>query len=219
MLLKRNNSFQNIFKIATPFYIIILITSLGLIILTLVNLKDYIKVPGVYTDNTIIYTTLDNEIVELEDKTVNIYEENHKIYVYYHKDDVKKITTSKLVHGEIKTSLFLLFYFSVPYWIFVVIFIKILKEDKYIIKNGKKICVNILEVEYDNDKLFGNHMIIKANYRLEDKKYKTFVSDKIYNDKQKKEIKNTGSVDIYYLEDNIDKYVVYEYHKKPTIEW
>ena len=113
----------------------------------------------------------------------------------------------------------MLFYFSVPYWIFVVIFIKILKEDKYIIKNGKKICVNISEVEYDNDKLFGNHMIIKANYRLEDKKYKTFISDKIYNDKQKKEIKNTGSVDIYYLEDNIDKYVVYEYHKKPTIEW
>ena len=65
-------------------------------------------------------------------------------------------------------------------------------------------------------------MIIKAKYTNENKKSIEFLSDKIYNDKQMSEIKSTGSVDVYYLEDDINRYVryiVYQYHPKQTIEW
>lgn len=220
MILKRNHSYNIIFCISTICYVFLFIVSTMLIVLTLVDLKDYVKVPGIYSENKIIYSTLDNEVIEIEDKTINIYEENQNIYVYYHKDDVMKITTSNLVHSDIENSMIIIIFFSVPYWIFVIgFYIKKLKEDKKIIKNGKKICVNISEIEYDTDKLFGKYMIIKAKYKNQNGREKTFLSDKIYNDKLKKEIKNTGSVEIYCLENNVDMYVVYKYNSKRTIDW
>jgi hypothetical protein len=223
MLLKRNHSYKTVFIITTIIYAMLMLSLLMIIVSTLAGLKEYIKVPGLYKENTIIYTTLDNNVVELEDKTINIYEENEEIFVYYHKDDIKKIKTSTLVHNDIANSITFIVIFSTPYCCFVIlIFNNKIKQDKNIIKNGKKIRVNISDIVYDADKIFGKYMIIKAKYTNENKKSIEFLSDKIYNDKQMSEIKSTGSVDVYYLEDDINRYVryiVYQYYPKPTIEW
>jgi hypothetical protein len=189
-----------------------------IIISSLAQINDLIKVPGVYKDNTIIYTTLTGESIELKDTTINLYEENEKLYVYYHEDDVRNIETSTLIELDLKNSLMIIFYIGTPWIICLVLYIKKLKTDKNIIKYGKHIHINITQIEKEEDKI-GKYITITANYIDENNKKYSFISNKIYNKKQIEEIKETGSVHIYYMTNMQEKYIVYEYSKRATIDW
>ena len=219
MKLKRHYYNKSILTLISIVYTLVIISSLIIIISIITDLNDRVKVPGIYKENTICYTTLNNELIAIKDNTINVYQENEEIYVYYCKDDVMKIITSTEVKMDIKPSIIQLFFYGIPWTVFLVLYINKIKKDKEIVRKGKHIHININKIEEINDKKFGKYKIITANYIDENNKEYNFVSDKIYDNRQMKEIKETGSVHIYYMPNNLATYVMYEYSNHRTLDW
>lgn len=211
MKLKRYYNLRFIFIVATVFYSLVLLCSSMICICNIIDINGRIKVEGVYKENTITYTTLENYTIVKKNTTLNIYDENEEIYVYYLDSDPENITTSTLFWQDISTSITLILIFGVIYLIVIYTLKRKIKFDKEIISFGKILHLNISNIIFDR-----KFIIIVAEYTDKKGRNMKFISEKIYDKKQIEEIKESGSVYIYYHPKNRFEYVIYKYSEKQT---
>ena len=160
---------------------------------------------GIYYDGYIIFE-VNNQMVEVKE-TSNLYEDGDKFTVYYDVNDYNKCFTSVNVSTDLKNVTFI-----IPLIIWVVLLIilnKKNKEEKYLMKHGKKVKARLIEIKRfkeDNTK----YCILKCEYDtiIGDKYY--FSSQKIYSMKIYNSKYTRGTVIVYYNEKNTGEYVVTE---------
>ena len=214
MKLKRHHySKLNVF-LCMPFYILILLCLVMIILLNYIGIKDFCKVDGYYANNTITFTTLDGINVSFVENSINIYEENSNFLIYYNPLDYNEFKTSVIMDLDCTNSIYIIVVFSIGYGLIVLNYLIKLINDNKIIKNGKLVTLKISKINFIEDKKLGNHLYIISKYKDEENNIYLFYSDKIYNKKQRALIENDAKVNVYFLKKDPKKYVMLEYLDK-----
>lgn len=189
-------------------FVLVLMVYLLININHLLMIKVSTKTTGIYLEDTITYTTKTNNTYTVRN-TMNIFEDNEEIVIYYKNSNEEIYITEKELISDLNPTLFILT--GVLFGVFTYINVKIKKDKDYIIKNGQFIKCNIISIDNHIDKFWGPYTIITSKYEDLNNRKLIFKSDKLFNKKIRKISFKKGYAYVYYINKNPDFYINTEY--------